>query len=48
MLISNRRFSRCMFIATALSAITLSTAVQALDAVKFMAPGSVGGGYDQT
>jgi putative tricarboxylic transport membrane protein len=37
-----------MFIATALSAITLSTAVQALDAVKFMAPGSVGGGYDQT
>lgn len=48
MLISNRRFSRCMFIATAVSAITLSTAVQALDAVKFMAPGSVGGGYDQT
>lgn len=48
MLISNRRFSRCIFIATALSAITLSTAVQALDAVKFMAPGSVGGGYDQT
>nr|WP_223596801.1 tripartite tricarboxylate transporter substrate-binding protein [Pseudomonas sp. A-R-19] len=37
-----------MPIATAVAAIVLSTSALALDTVKFMAPGSVGGGYDQT
>ena len=41
-----RRFSRC--IATAVTAAALATPAFALDTVKFMAPGSVGGGYDQT
>lgn len=41
-----RRFSRC--IATAVTAVALATPAFALDTVKFMAPGSVGGGYDQT
>ena len=47
MLTSLRRLSRCMSTA-ALSVITFSTSALALDTVKFMAPGSVGGGYDQT
>jgi putative tricarboxylic transport membrane protein len=37
-----------MSTAAVLSALTLSTSALALDTVKFMAPGSVGGGYDQT
>ncbi|CAI9008115.1 Bug family tripartite tricarboxylate transporter substrate binding protein [Pseudomonas chlororaphis] len=41
-----RRFSRGMAIAASLA--TLTTPAFALDTVKFMAPGSVGGGYDQT
>ena len=41
-----RRFSRC--IATAVTAAALATPAFALDTVKFMAPGSVGGGYDTT
>ncbi|VVO26319.1 tripartite tricarboxylate transporter substrate binding protein [Pseudomonas fluorescens] len=41
-----RRFSS--LIATAVTAAALATPVFALDTVKFMAPGSVGGGYDQT
>ncbi|MBU4636831.1 Bug family tripartite tricarboxylate transporter substrate binding protein [Pseudomonas chlororaphis] len=41
-----RRFSRGMAIAASLA--TLTTPTFALDTVKFMAPGSVGGGYDQT
>ena len=41
-----RRFSRCM--AIAITAAALATPALALDTVKFMAPGSVGGGYDQT
>ncbi|VVO17828.1 Bug family tripartite tricarboxylate transporter substrate binding protein [Pseudomonas fluorescens] len=43
---SFRRSSR--YIATAITAAVLATPVFALDTVKFMAPGSVGGGYDQT
>ncbi|MET0847970.1 MAG: tripartite tricarboxylate transporter substrate-binding protein [Pseudomonas sp.] len=35
-------------IAVALTAAALTTPAFALDTVKFMAPGSVGGGYDQT
>ncbi|EJM21524.1 hypothetical protein PMI22_01875 [Pseudomonas sp. GM21] len=34
--------------AVAITAAALSTPAMALDTVKFMAPGSVGGGYDQT
>lgn len=41
-----RRVSRSMAIAIAVAA--LSASAFALDTVKFMAPGSVGGGYDQT
>ena len=41
-----RRFSRCM--AAGLTAAVLAAPAFALDTVKFMAPGSVGGGYDQT
>ena len=41
-----RRFSRCM--AAGLTAAVLVAPAFALDTVKFMAPGSVGGGYDQT
>ncbi|MHC8344440.1 Bug family tripartite tricarboxylate transporter substrate binding protein [Pseudomonas sp. RT6P73] len=41
-----RRFSRS--IAVAITAAALTTPAFALDTVKFMAPGSVGGGYDQT
>jgi putative tricarboxylic transport membrane protein len=41
-----RRFSRCM--AAGLAAAVLVAPAFALDTVKFMAPGSVGGGYDQT
>jgi putative tricarboxylic transport membrane protein len=37
---------RCL--AVALAAAVLATPAFALDTVKFMAPGSVGGGYDQT
>ncbi|UVJ45929.1 tripartite tricarboxylate transporter substrate-binding protein [Pseudomonas sp. LS1212] len=48
MFASFRRFSRCMSIAAAVTAITLTAPVFALDTIKFMAPGSVGGGYDQT
>jgi putative tricarboxylic transport membrane protein len=43
-----RRFSRGMAIAASLATLTLATPTFALDTVKFMAPGSVGGGYDQT
>ncbi|AZD54063.1 Tricarboxylate transport protein TctC [Pseudomonas chlororaphis subsp. aurantiaca] len=43
-----RRFSRGMAIAASLVTLTLATPTFALDTVKFMAPGSVGGGYDQT
>ncbi|WP_411740879.1 Bug family tripartite tricarboxylate transporter substrate binding protein [Pseudomonas sp. A-R-19] len=48
MFTSFRRSSCRMPIATAVAAIVLSTSALALDTVKFMAPGSVGGGYDQT
>jgi putative tricarboxylic transport membrane protein len=41
-----RRFSHCM--AAGLAAAVLVAPAFALDTVKFMAPGSVGGGYDQT
>jgi putative tricarboxylic transport membrane protein len=41
-----RGFSRCL--AVGLVAATLTSPAFALDTVKFMAPGSVGGGYDQT
>ncbi|MFJ7281391.1 tripartite tricarboxylate transporter substrate binding protein [Pseudomonas sp. NPDC099000] len=41
-----RRFSRSIVVA--ITAAALTTPVFALDTVKFMAPGSVGGGYDQT
>jgi Uncharacterized protein conserved in bacteria len=40
------RFSRYM--AVGMTAAALATPAFALDTVKFMAPGSVGGGYDQT
>lgn len=43
---ANRRFSR--FIAVAITAATLATPAFALETVKVMAPGSPGGGYDQT
>ncbi|AZE04389.1 Bug family tripartite tricarboxylate transporter substrate binding protein [Pseudomonas chlororaphis] len=43
-----RRFSRGMAIAASLATLILATPAFALDTVKFMAPGSVGGGYDQT
>ncbi|WPO49444.1 Bug family tripartite tricarboxylate transporter substrate binding protein [Pseudomonas sp. S1Bt23] len=43
-----RRFSRGMALAASLAMLTLATPAFALDTVKFMAPGSVGGGYDQT
>ncbi|MCO6058979.1 tripartite tricarboxylate transporter substrate-binding protein [Pseudomonas sp. MOB-449] len=46
MIHANRRFSR--FIAAAVTAMTLATPAFALETVKFMAPGSPGGGYDQT
>ncbi|MHC8327257.1 Bug family tripartite tricarboxylate transporter substrate binding protein [Pseudomonas sp. LB1P83] len=46
MLALYRRFSRS--IAVAITAAALTTPAFALDTVKFMAPGSVGGGYDQT
>ncbi|WP_260958598.1 Bug family tripartite tricarboxylate transporter substrate binding protein [Pseudomonas citri] len=42
------RFSRCMSVAATVAAISFTTSAMALDTVKFMAPGSVGGGYDQT
>lgn len=48
MFTSFRRSGRLMSVAAAVAAITLSTSALALDTVKFMAPGSVGGGYDQT
>ncbi|MDZ5434951.1 tripartite tricarboxylate transporter substrate-binding protein [Pseudomonas fluorescens] len=41
-----RRFSR--YLAVGMTAAVLNTPALALDTVKFMAPGSVGGGYDQT
>ncbi|CRL47166.1 tripartite tricarboxylate transporter substrate binding protein [Pseudomonas sp. URMO17WK12:I11] len=41
-----RRFNYAA--AVAITAAALSTPAMALDTVKFMAPGSVGGGYDQT
>ncbi len=41
-----RRFSR--FLATAITVATLATPAFALETVKVMAPGSPGGGYDQT
>ena len=42
-------FRRFNFVAAvAITAAALSTPALALDSVKFMAPGSVGGGYDQT
>ncbi|QJI39704.1 tripartite tricarboxylate transporter substrate binding protein [Pseudomonas sp. ADAK2] len=41
-----RRITRA--IAVAITSAALTTSVFALDTVKFMAPGSVGGGYDQT
>jgi putative tricarboxylic transport membrane protein len=41
-----RRFNYA--VAVAITAVALSTPAMALDTVKFMAPGSVGGGYDQT
>ncbi|RKS28310.1 putative tricarboxylic transport membrane protein [Pseudomonas sp. WPR_5_2] len=41
-----RRFSR--YLAVGMTAAALTTPAFALDTVKFMAPGSVGGGYDQT
>lgn len=41
-----RRITRS--IAVAITTTALATPVFALDTVKFMAPGSVGGGYDQT
>ncbi|TPG74249.1 tripartite tricarboxylate transporter substrate binding protein [Pseudomonas arsenicoxydans] len=41
-----RRFNYAA--AVAITAAALSTPALALDTVKFMAPGSVGGGYDQT
>ncbi|MFC5696787.1 tripartite tricarboxylate transporter substrate binding protein [Pseudomonas sp. GCM10022186] len=43
---ANRRFSR--FLAAAITAATLATPALALETVKVMAPGSPGGGYDQT
>jgi len=43
-----RPFSRYIALAVALGAATLALPALALDTVKFMAPGSVGGGYDQT
>ncbi|MGA3797810.1 C4-dicarboxylate ABC transporter substrate-binding protein [Pseudomonas jessenii] len=43
-----RRYSRSMTLLAAIAAATLTTSAMALDTVKFMAPGSVGGGYDQT
>lgn len=46
MIASLRRSTR--YLAVALAAAALSTPAFALDTVKFMAPGSVGGGYDQT
>lgn len=48
MFASFRGFSRSISIAAAIIAVTFTTPVLALDTVKFMAPGSVGGGYDQT
>jgi putative tricarboxylic transport membrane protein len=39
---------RALSFAAAAAAFSLTTPVHALDTVKFMAPGSVGGGYDQT
>jgi len=41
-----RRFTRGL--AVGVTAVALSAPAFALDTVKFMAPGSVGGGYDQT
>lgn len=41
-----RRFSR--YLAVGMTAAALTAPALALDTVKFMAPGSVGGGYDQT
>ncbi|MEX5669256.1 tripartite tricarboxylate transporter substrate binding protein, partial [Pseudomonas neuropathica] len=40
------RFNR--YLAAGITAAALATPALALDTVKFMAPGSVGGGYDQT
>ncbi|MEA1028044.1 tripartite tricarboxylate transporter substrate-binding protein [Pseudomonas sp. N-137] len=48
MFTSFHRFSRFVPIAAAVTAFTFTTSVLALDTVKFMAPGTVGGGYDQT
>ena len=48
MFIALRRFSRGLSLAATLGAIAFATPALALDTVKFMAPGSVGGGYDQT
>jgi len=46
MFASVHSFRRC--VAVALAAAVFATPAFALDTVKFMAPGSVGGGYDQT
>jgi len=46
MFASVHSFRRC--VAVALTAAVFATPAFALDTVKFMAPGSVGGGYDQT
>ncbi|KAI2670125.1 tripartite tricarboxylate transporter substrate-binding protein [Pseudomonas sp. TNT3] len=46
MFASVHSFRRC--VAVALAAVVFATPAFALDTVKFMAPGSVGGGYDQT
>lgn len=46
MFASFRRFSACT--AAAITAVALTAPAFALDTVKFMAPGSTGGGYDQT
>jgi putative tricarboxylic transport membrane protein len=48
MLTSISRFRCAISLAAIVGSIALSSPVMALDTVKFMAPGSVGGGYDQT
>ena len=48
MLNSIRRFSHSLSVCTAVCTLIVAAPAMALDTVKFMAPGSVGGGYDQT
>jgi putative tricarboxylic transport membrane protein len=43
-----RRLTQSFRVATAAAALTMVLPAYALDTVKFMAPGSTGGGYDQT